>query len=136
MCAGPAHRVLIVDDSKDVRRALRRVLEEEEGITVVEAGDGLDGITQAKVHPPCAVVLDFSMPQMDGIETARRLSGLMPEVPLFLFTNYASHQLEQALRGSGIRQMILKTECGTLMAALKLAWAGIAGAPDWQPQLR
>ena len=64
-----AIKILIVDDHKMLRQGLRRVLEEQDGFTVVgEAGDGAEAVALARVLEPQVVIMDVNMPNMNGIE--------------------------------------------------------------------
>ncbi|MEL6250888.1 MAG: response regulator transcription factor [Bacteroidota bacterium] len=72
------NKVLIVDDEKDILDLLEYNLEKE-GYEVLSAMDGDEAITMAKTEKPNMVLLDIMMPQMDGIETCRRLREL-PEL--------------------------------------------------------
>jgi DNA-binding NarL/FixJ family response regulator len=81
--------VLIVDDSADVRHIVRVFLERDTGFTVCgEAPDGLAAIRQAQELKPDLVLLDLSMPGMNGIETAMVLRRLLPTTHIVLFSNY------------------------------------------------
>ena len=82
-------RILIVDDSKTVRGVIRTFLTNA-GFTVCgEADSGLTAIEQAKGLKPDLILLDLSMPLMNGAEAASVLKGIMPTVPLVLFTMYS-----------------------------------------------
>ena len=103
--------ILIVDDSALIRRHLREILEGQHGLTVCgEAKNGLDGIKKAKRLHPHLIVLDLSMPIMDGLEAARKLKRLMPAVPLIMFTNHASASLAEAALEAGIASLKDKSE--------------------------
>jgi DNA-binding NarL/FixJ family response regulator len=82
--------VLIVDDYASVRSAIRAGLERYAEFSVCgEAADGLDAVDKAtKLHPDF-VLLDLSMPGMDGAETASALKRLIPRVRIVVFTLYA-----------------------------------------------
>ena len=82
--------VLIVDDYAAVRRAIRVGLERYPGFFVCgEALDGLDAIEKATELRPDFILLDLSMPRMNGMETASALKRLMPNVRIVAFTMYA-----------------------------------------------
>lgn len=125
MCLGKPHCLLIIDDSAYVRHTLRRVFEAQEGWEVCyEAVDGQDGVEQAIKYSPCAIVLDLSMPKMDGIEAARLLRSNMPKTPVFMFTNFVEDPfLQQEIAQAGITRVIPKTDAPTLIAAVKAAVA-------------
>src|SRR6266508_6393144 len=69
-------RVLIIDDNSAFRAAVRQLLERDGFVVVAEAGDGINGIQEAKTHRPDLVLVDVQLPGVDGFEVAERLSGL------------------------------------------------------------
>ena len=70
--------VLIVDDNAFVRRALRKLLTRELGVNICEAQNGKEAINKAGELQPDLIVLDVSMPLMNGLEAARAIKGLLP----------------------------------------------------------
>jgi DNA-binding NarL/FixJ family response regulator len=103
-------RLLIVDDSKAVRQGLRKVLEANPGWEICgEASDGLTAVEMFKELCPAAVILDFQLPDIDGLEVARRMSAISPTVPIVLFTQHASPDLERHAKEVGIRSVVSKT---------------------------
>ena len=82
--------VLIVDDYAAVRSAIRVGLERYSGFSVCgEAVDGVDAIEKATKLKPDFILLDLSMPRMNGMETAAALKRLMPQVLIVAFSMYA-----------------------------------------------
>jgi DNA-binding NarL/FixJ family response regulator len=80
-------RVLIVDDVPQMRKLIRGYLEEEKEFRVCgEAIDGFDAIDKAQSLKPDLIILDASMPRMNGIEAAPKLKKLLPETLIILFT--------------------------------------------------
>ena len=76
--------ILIVDDSALIRRMIHETLEQQDGWEVCgEAADGREAIEKAQQLKPDLIVLDLSMPVMNGLEAARVLKGLFPSLPLF-----------------------------------------------------
>jgi DNA-binding NarL/FixJ family response regulator len=86
-----AKRILIVDDLPQMRKLIRDYLEEEREFRVCgEAIDGFDAIDKAQSLKPDLIILDASMPRMNGIEAAPKLKKLVPETPIILFTFHES----------------------------------------------
>ena len=104
------HCVLIVDDNSMIRRTIRRQIESV-GLEVCgEAVDGLDAIEKAKALNPDLIIMDLSMPRMNGLDAAKELMRICPNVPILLNTMHA-----EVLRGrrplpAGIREVVSKTE--------------------------
>jgi len=93
---GPAQStgiVLVVDDDPAVRHMLGRMLVED-GFTVVEAADGLEGLDQVARQPVAVVVTDVRMPRMDGHELARRLATEWPRIRVLLVSAYPGESTE------------------------------------------
>jgi DNA-binding NarL/FixJ family response regulator len=103
-------RILIVDDSSLVRNLLRQRFESEPGWQVSgEACNGEEGIERAQEVHPNFIVLDLSMPVMNGLEAAKVLSKLMPAVPVVMFTSFTTTNLESEAFAVGIRRVVLKS---------------------------
>jgi signal transduction histidine kinase len=86
-----ARRTLVVDDEADLRLLLRLVLERSGRYEVVgEAGDGRAALELAEEHRPEVVLLDLSMPRMDGLEVLPRLRRLLPHAHLVVLSGYAA----------------------------------------------
>ena len=104
-------RFLIVDDSEPVRRGLRTVLlANPEWDVCGEASDGLTALEMFSHLKPHVVILDFKMPGINGLETARRMLKIAPAVPIMMLTQHASASLEEQAREIGIRSVVSKTE--------------------------
>lgn len=108
--------VLIVDDNVHVRKSLRLTIEKElEWQVCGEASNGAEGVSAATRLHPDIVVLDLSMPVMNGIEAARQLKRLIPETHLLMFTSFATPTLEEAARDAGIEAFVPKNEGAILL---------------------
>jgi DNA-binding NarL/FixJ family response regulator len=104
-------RFLIVDDNDLVRQSLRTVLQANPEWEIAgEASNGQDALEIFKTSHPNLVILDFQMPGMNGIETARRILEIAPAMPIVLFTQHASAELEKHARAAGIRSVVSKTD--------------------------
>ena len=120
--------VLIVDDNLMVRKGLRCLFESEPAFEVCgEAVDGPDAIEKARQLKPDVIVLDFSMPGMNGLESARILSAMKPAVTILLFTMHRDAVQDSDARAAGIGAVISKSEgAGTLISQAQVL-LGIAG---------
>jgi CheY-like chemotaxis protein len=105
-----ARYILIVDDNVQLRRVIRVQLEAA-GLEVCgEAVDGLDAIEKACDLKPDLIVLDLSMPRMNGLEAARELTQLLPRVPILLYTMHADVLRSRDKLPPGITAVVNKTE--------------------------
>lgn len=123
---------LVVDDSRVIRKVARRILEEL-GFDVAEAGDGLEALAWCGAIMPDAVLLDWRMPVMDGLEFVRRLraepGGAAPRV-IFCSVENDLDRIREALDAGG-DEYIMKPFDGEIVAG-KLAHLGLhpsAGLP-------
>jgi len=101
--------ILIVDDHALIRKLLRRHLElQDDFIVVGEAGNGQEGIAKAAALMPDVILMDVSMPGIDGIEATRIICERQPQVKILILTLYASN--ENCLRAmqSGAAGYVLK----------------------------
>src|ERR1700723_1298869 len=84
-------RILVVDDNQVVRNGLRIFLELHEGLTVCgEASDGLEGVKKAFELKPDVVLLDLSMPNLDGMAAAHLIRQGTPHAEIVIVTNHQS----------------------------------------------
>ena len=81
--------VLVVEDDRDIREVLRLTLEVA-GYRVIEAENGFDGIEAARQYEPDAILMDMSLPLMDGCQSSRliRQNPRLATVPIIAFTAY------------------------------------------------
>ncbi|SRR5579871_358526 len=108
------HRVLIVDDHAAIRNILASKFKAS-GFDVREACDGAEGISSAAELRPDVIILDLSMPVMNGFEAARELRHSMPRVPLLLFTNTPGPIVQQEARSVGIDSVFSKSDSCELL---------------------
>jgi DNA-binding NarL/FixJ family response regulator len=114
-------RVLIVDDHLAMRRAVTRVLESQSNLVVCgEAENGQRAIEEAERLKPDLIVLDLSMPIMNGLEAARILRGMMPNIPILMYTSFASSNLSEAALAAGVSRVSTKSSPPALIEDLQL----------------
>jgi DNA-binding NarL/FixJ family response regulator len=114
-------RVLVADDSDGVRELVILLLDMESDFTVVgQAKDGLEAVERAGQLQPDLVVLDVSMPRLDGIAALPRILAAAPGARVALFTGMAEPSLEREARAAGADALLAK-EMGaaTLVGTLR-----------------
>jgi CheY-like chemotaxis protein len=109
-------RVLIADDNPDMRKMICAVFHSEKSFELcAEAVNGEDAVAQARMCRPDLVILDLSMPVMNGIEAARVIHREMPRVPIILYTLYANAILESEAAAYGIKRVVPKNDLTNLV---------------------
>src|SRR5678815_1577472 len=113
-------RILVADDHTVVRRHIRNILQEEKDWVVCgEARTGREAVTMAAAEHPDVVVLDLSMPELDGLQAARLIHEQFPETELILLTMHEPLELMERLTVSGVRTCVLKTDLNDLVCAIR-----------------
>jgi DNA-binding NarL/FixJ family response regulator len=110
--------VLLVDDHSLVRKGFRRLLEDEPGITVVgEASDGQDAVRMANELKPQVIVMDMSMPGLNGIQACVEILKTLPRTCVLMLSMYSEEaQVRNALK-AGARGYVLKNAVDVDLAA-------------------
>jgi DNA-binding NarL/FixJ family response regulator len=113
--------VLVVDDNAFVRHALCQLFTSQADFDVCgEAENGQEAIKKAQDLHPDVVMMDLSMPVMNGIEAARALRTLMPSVPLIIFSDYSDVFSENEARSAGVSAQISKSaDVSVLLGAVR-----------------
>lgn len=112
-------RILVVDDNPAVRHYLRALLEQQASWQVCdEARTGGEAIQRVRKNPPDMILLDFQMPDLNGLDVARQISQMFPEIPILLVTIHLSRQLADEARRAGIRGACAKTDVGSIVEAV------------------
>src|SRR6202790_2302104 len=108
-------RILIADNDKDIRRGSRWLIESRTTCELCgEAVNGFDAIEKARTLNPDLILLNYSMPAMNGIETGAVLKAMLPKVPIILFISQDTRAIESAAISVGIRAVVPKTDIGRL----------------------
>jgi DNA-binding NarL/FixJ family response regulator len=114
-------RILIVDDNPAVRRYLRAILEQQESWQVSgEARSGAEALQSVLHAPPDLVVLDYQMPDLNGVDVARQISELFPKLPILMVTLHLSKQLADAAREAGVRGACAKQDISSVVEAVDI----------------
>jgi DNA-binding NarL/FixJ family response regulator len=113
-------RILIADDSTLVRRALRTLVEQDGNWEVCgEAIDGGEVVQRTMETHPDLIVLDFQMPVMNGLQAAREVAKVAPDVPVLLCTAHLSPDLMGEARRVGIQGAVSKSRAGDIVKGIK-----------------
>jgi DNA-binding NarL/FixJ family response regulator len=121
-------RVLVVDDHSAFRRALTSALRMVKSIEVAgEAGGGVAAAQQAQALAPDLVIMDLSMPDLDGIAAMREIHQARPELPIVFLTAHADPGVERAAREAGASGFLAK---GASLEDLVIVLHEVAEAPD------
>jgi DNA-binding NarL/FixJ family response regulator len=120
--------VLIADDHPIFRKGLRDVLRDDPGIRLVaEAGDGATALAQIRELKPQVAVLDLDMPEMNGLQIARKILELKLPVALIMLTLYKEERiLNEALNGGILGYVLKENAAGDLLACVHAVAAGQA----------
>jgi DNA-binding NarL/FixJ family response regulator len=111
-------RILIADDHEMIRTGLRKILEGRDGWTVCgEAVNGREAVAKARELRPDVVVLDFAMPELNGLEVIRQIRATLPNTEVLILTMHESEQLARAALAAGARGFVLKSDAGETIAA-------------------
>lgn len=104
-------RILIVDDHDLMRRGIKALLQSHAGWEVVgEAHTGREAVAKAEELKPDVVILDISMPDLNGIEAARRIRKSSPNTEVLILSVHYSDQLIRDILEAGVRGYIVKSD--------------------------
>jgi two-component system, NarL family, response regulator NreC len=119
-------RVLLADDHGIVRRGLRSLLESQPGLTVVaEAADGLEALRLSELHQPDVLIVDISMPKMNGIEVSARVLKLERPPQVVILSIHADESYILRALAAGARAYLLKEATDEdLLPAVQAVMAG------------
>jgi two-component system, response regulator PdtaR len=103
-------KVLVVDDTEHVRNMLADMLELDGFDVVGRAESGTTAIEQVTAEQPDVVVMDYKMPDMDGLKAARSIKESRPSQSIILYTAYMDAELEAEAKDAGVALCIGKVE--------------------------
>lgn len=115
-------RILVADDHEVVRQGLRRLLEARPGWEICgEAGTGREAVEKAKQLKPDVVVLDYSMPGLNGAEATRQILERVPRTEVLILTMHGAEQLIREALEAGARGYVLKSDASRDLISAVLA---------------
>jgi DNA-binding NarL/FixJ family response regulator len=115
------YRILVADDHAIVRRGIRSLLETEPGIEVChEATDGIEALDYVKKHKPDMVLLDLTMPEMNGLDALREIRESSPETNVLILTMHFSEDVAREAFRFGAHGYVLKSDADVeLLSAVR-----------------
>ena len=103
-------RILVVDDHPVVRNGLKTLLGGRQGWEVIdEAGDGVEAVDKARRLHPDVVVIDITMPRMNGLEACRLIRHALPDCEILMVTQHDSPQMAREAMGAGAKGYVVKS---------------------------
>ena len=119
-------RVLLAEDHTLVRKGIRLLLDEERDIEIVgEADNGRDAVAQAKALAPDIVVMDHTMPLLNGLEATRQIRKLLPEVRILILTMHTNEEyIFQFLQAGAAGYLVKQSAPTELLSAIHAINAG------------
>jgi DNA-binding NarL/FixJ family response regulator len=107
-------RVLVVDDSEVIRRGVCTLLEGQPELHVISvASDGLEAVEQAQEQQPDVILLDISLPRLNGIEAARRIRIVAPESKILFLSQYDTWATAREALKAGAAGYVVKSDAAS-----------------------
>ena len=118
--SSPIRRIMIVDDHEAIRRGVRQIVETKAYYQVVaEAGDGRTALEMAKDARPDIAIIDYSIPELNGLDLSHALKRLNPRIEILLYTMHDREEIVMDVLRAGVRGFVLKSDTEKhLLAAL------------------
>jgi CheY-like chemotaxis protein len=106
------YSILLVDDNRVIRQVLRGMFESL-GYVCSESEDGRHAVAEAARLKPDLIVLDYSMPVMNGLEAAPLLRDVLPHTPIIMFTMFANSVFATQALAAGVTAVVAKDQAST-----------------------
>ena len=105
----PTGTILVIEDYTDTRELLSTLLRRQ-GYKVIEAEDGLEGLLKASAYCPDLILMDLSLPEMDGVEAARRIheQPKLAHTPIFVVSAFLTEAVKADVRAAGCTEVFPK----------------------------
>jgi two-component system response regulator NreC len=129
---GPDVRVLIVDDYAAVRKGVCIMLSSRLNIEVCgEAENGEEAVEKARVLRPDLIILDVTMPVLNGFDAAREILKILPEVPILMLSMHQHQQFVDEAKKAGVQGYVTKAQVSeTLLQAVDVLLSGQTYYPE------
>lgn len=121
-----SYHIVLADDHLMFRHGIKRIIEESEGLSVIgEAGDGLELLNLLKKTTPDMVILDISMPKLRGLEAAREIKTIYPQIKILILSMHKSKEyFVQALSARADGYMLKEDTDVELVSAIEIIRQG------------
>jgi len=111
-------RVLVADDQRGIRKRVCLTLASIVTLEVCdEAADGQEAVEKAEESSPDLIILDVTMPVMNGLDAARKIRVFSPHTPILILTMHKSRQLMEEARKIGVRGYVVKADAGQSLSS-------------------
>ena len=120
--APSAPTILVIEDYADTREMISSLLRKS-GYHVIEAEDGIEGLLKASGSCPDLIIMDLALPEMDGVETARRIHEMpkLSRIPIFVVSAWLTKEVEADVRAAGCVEIFSKPfELDALMRSVRV----------------
>jgi DNA-binding NarL/FixJ family response regulator len=106
-------RILIADDQEAIRKRVSAIIKARPNLEVcAEATNGSEAVKKAQESNPDLIVLDITMPEVNGLDVARKIKAFAPDTPIVILTVHRSKQLMEEAKIIGVRGYVTKAEAG------------------------
>jgi DNA-binding NarL/FixJ family response regulator len=129
-------RILVADDHEVMRMGLRNLLESVAGWSVYAgASTGTEAVELALLSAPDIIIMDITMPEMNGIEAAARIAAERPDIPIIMFSLHLSEDVVNRFKTGSIRGAVAKSEAARdLVDAVRTVLDGKTFFPERRSQ--
>jgi DNA-binding NarL/FixJ family response regulator len=112
----PLQRILIADDHETVRKGICFILESHVGVEVCgEATNGREAVQKAIELRPDLIILDVTMPELDGLSAARQIKVALPDVPILILSMHMGSGMIKEAQRAGAQGFVTKAEAATVL---------------------
>jgi DNA-binding NarL/FixJ family response regulator len=114
--SGLKMRVLVVDDHETVRRGVCSILEARKDVEICgEASNGQEAVEKTSELNPDLIVLDVTMPVLDGLSAARQIRTILPEVPILILSMHEGKSIVREAQQAGVQGYVTKSEAANVL---------------------